>query len=316
MMAAGLGTPAEGADGILDTQTPFLGAAGLCVGPLTALALGAAALAYRSHGKLNTQSPEVKTRLQSILARAVVGEAAFQAYRAVDANNGASAVQKRISDEMEKITASMMPTVEKVPVQVTMPVVEAALRITLDSIDRAEQYKQWGEGEPSKNRYPPTGADAEFKNAAKGFWKALLAPAVVFPGSDRSAVKGTGKIIQQAAEAGEPRLSSAARVLSALKASVEADSDDESEDEEEAADDDDAPESIDTHLRSAIMRAVLGESALQAFNNVLSEEELTHGYIDFTSLALQRISGPVFETSRGVIKAVGPIVKILMASED
>ena len=284
------------AKGVISAGLPFLGAAGLPVAALANVALGVAGKLCES--SMEEQESSLPTRLskQGFADRALLGEAALTTVL----NMKDDARPEGLFDMMEKAYSSLAPVIKKVAPKVLSPLMESALRITLENVAKGHQDPSVSTTRQELKQ--AEGGDDDVEDpATHNFMQALLAPTLVVEGEE-GFFDDLGDHIRRGLKAGRPFFRTAVKGLALLDSVLP----------ESTMEGDSTTDAFDIISK----RAVMGEAALQAVMSLEADELKAEGFFDSMKTVMQKIGSTVIKTAPSVIKAVAPIVQGLMQGQE
>ena len=163
------------AKGVLSVGLPFLGPAGLPVATLASVALGVAGKICESSMEGEESSLPVGLSQQGFADRALLGEVAMTAVLKMKDDGTAPEV---LFEMMQKTYSSLAPVIENAAPKVLDPLIESALKITLENVAKGNR-----ESSVSTTRQAfkqaEDGDDAVEDLATQNFMQALLAPTLI-----------------------------------------------------------------------------------------------------------------------------------------
>lgn len=285
------------AKGALSVGLPFLGPAGLPIAALANIALGVAGKICESSMEGEESSLPPHLSQQDFTDRALLGEAALTAVLKMKENDR---VPEGLFEMMEKTYTSLAPVIKRAASTVLNPLMETALRITLENVAKGNHVPNISTTRQEIKQ--AEGDDEVFEDpATHSFMRALLSPTLVVEGEE-GFFDDLGDHIRRGLKAGRPFFRIAVKGLALLDTVLP-----ESSMEEGAT-----AEAFDIISK----RAIMGEAALQAVMNIEHDELNAEGFFDGLKTALQTIGSTVITYAPKVIGAVAPIVQSLMQGQE
>ena len=279
---------------MLTVGTPFLGPAGLPVAALASVALAAAGKLCHAESSAESSIPPNLER-HGFSERAILAQAALETVLHMD---GEVAERNQIQEKMEETYKALAPNATRVAPKILTPLIDQALRITLDSMQKSPRGVL---ATISSGRKDVRGAESSDgtlgEPGVETFKKGLLVPTCVV-GGEEGFFDNIGDTIQKGLRIGRSALKTAHQGLGVLIDVLP----------ESAMDEDSTAHALDT----AAKRAVMGEAALQAVMTVDRTELEAEGFFDKMKETMQRIGTQVLKSAPQVIKAVTPIVRGLL----
>jgi hypothetical protein len=286
------------AKGVLNVGLPFLGPAGFSIAALANVALGVAGKICESSMEGEESSlPSHHLSQQKFIDRALLGEAALTAVLKMKENDR---VPEGLFEMMEKTYTSLAPVIKRAASTVLNPLMESALRITLENVAKGNRVPNMSTARQEIKQ--AEGDDDVLEDpATHNFMQALLSPTLVVEGEE-GFFDDLGDHIRRGLKAGRPFFRIAVKGLALLDNVLP----------ESSMEDDTTTEAFDIISK----RALMGEAALQAVMNIEHDELNAEGFFDSMKTALQTIGPAVIKYAPKVIGAVSPIVQRLMQGQE
>ena len=272
-----------------------LGPAAGPFGALASVAISAAAkLAESSMGEESFSTGSIT--YDGIAERAILGEAALNTVLTM---NHEELMESGLFDTIQTIYKRLAPSIKKVAPQILASVIEPALHIT---VANPANNPPKPESTFSQKRRPlPQGHSTASRVTSPNeeFLQALLAPTL---DAEEGFFDFIGDVARSALNVVRPIVETAAGGLAALSSVLP----------ESTMSDMEEDASTKT-LQVLTDRAIVGEAALQALTKLPRRKVEEEGLFNTMKAFMQQVGGQVLKAAPGVIKAVAPIVKGLLA---
>ncbi|KAJ9608503.1 hypothetical protein H2200_007491 [Cladophialophora chaetospira] len=281
------------AGNVLQVATPFLGPIGAPVAAIAGTALGVASKLTESSMAESSMGGSISTR--GIAERAALGEAALQTVLKMDHD----AVQESgIFDTMKSVYAKLGPVVTKVAPKLIPALVEPALRVALDQIQKSQAAPGAESAINALSSFSVPPPPASFKSvkldAATESFSTALTTAMPTPKTDGA--EGFMDIFSSIVQTGLKVVPIVAPALGKLLGGTESEME---------------PTPTEAAMTKLFQRAAMGEAALQALIKHHSEDKEEGFFGDFLD-TVQNIGSQVIKVAPSVIQTAAPIVLQLL----